>query len=200
MPKRSPKASVEIAQYEREASALELRSKGYTFSEIARELGFADASGASRAYHRALARKPAQGVDQIRAQEADRLEYLWRKVSEVIENPPLVHSAIGKTVPDPRPGREGLYLEDERAKISAITEYRHISESYRKMTGADIAVSSKVPTGEYAAQTAELEAFVSFAQEAAAERNALRREVAELRARLTAYERDELVTPAELVS
>jgi hypothetical protein len=136
--KRSPKASTEITAFDREAKAVEMRAAGHSFQSISDELGYSDASGASKAYHRALARRPAQNVDQIRDQESERLEYMWRKVSEVIENPPLVHSAIGKTVPDPRPGREGLYLVDERAKVSAVSEYRHLSESYRKMNGVDL--------------------------------------------------------------
>jgi hypothetical protein len=121
-----------------------MRAKGYSFQSIADTLGYSDASGASKAYHRALRRRPAQNVDEIRAQESDRLEFCWRKTAEVIERPPLVHSAIGKTVPDPR--SPGDYLVDESTRIRAITEYRHLSESYRKLCGADIVV--KDPTAE----------------------------------------------------
>lgn len=135
MAKRSPTAATEILSYDREARAIEMRAQGESFQSIATTLGYSDASGASKAYHRALKRRPAQNVDEIRAQEGERLEYLWRKTSEVIENPPPAHSAIGKIVIDTRTGEPVL---DQSVKIRAITEYRHLSESYRKMCGVDI--------------------------------------------------------------
>ena len=45
-----------------------------------------------------MARRPAQNVDQVRQQESERLEYLWRQTAEVLIEPPPVHSAIGKVV------------------------------------------------------------------------------------------------------
>lgn len=170
-----------------------MRAQGFSFASIAETVGYADASGASKAYHRALARKPAQNVDQIRAQEAERLEYLWKRASEVIEDPPLVHSAIGKVVPDPRPGREGLFLVDERAKIAAITEYRHLSESYRKMTGADITVKQPDPDEER--EMAEFRAWILELEASHAENRVLRAEVAQLRVALA----EALAVEAEVV-
>lgn len=156
VPRRSPKAATEIAQYEREAKALGMRAQGHNFQSIADTLGYADASGASKAYHRALARKPAQNVDQIRAQEAERLEYCWRKTSPVIECPPVKTTSTGFNQYDPRTGpctcggiKNGPRIDhspecavkpilDEGKRLQAITEYRHLSESYRKMCGVDL--------------------------------------------------------------
>lgn len=142
MARRSPKGPVEVEQYDREARCIELRAQGLTFAQIAEETGYNSPSAASKAYHRALARRPAQNVDQLRGQESERLEYLWQKTADLIEHPTLVHSAIGKTVPDPR--RPGEFLIDHSAQIRAIDEYRKLSESFRKLTGIDIGTNVNV--------------------------------------------------------
>ena len=74
MPRRSPKAATEITAADRKAAAVELRARGYTFADIALELGYADASGASKAYHAALRERPAQnGVHRDADDPADCL-------------------------------------------------------------------------------------------------------------------------------
>ena len=170
-----------------------MRAEGCSFQAIADTLGYSDASGASKAYHRALARRPAQSVDDIRMQESERLEYMWKKVAQVIESPPLVHSAIGKVVPDPRPGREGHFLIDERARIAAVSEYRHCSESFRKLTGADL--GSKPPEPDPLTRTV-LDGFTAEYNEykaKAAERDELAREISLLRAQLHGWESGRIV-------
>jgi AraC-like DNA-binding protein len=192
VPKRSPAAATEIQQYDREAKTLEMRAQGHSFASIAETVGYSDASGASKAYHRALARKPAQNVDQIRAQEAERLEYLWRKAADLIEHPKLAHSAIGKTIPDPR--EPGEWLIDQSAQIQAMREYRLQSESYRKMCGADIgtSVNLKVST-EDEASIREAVAYVRRLQDQVRE---LEAENQDLRGQVAALN---LAVPAELV-
>jgi hypothetical protein len=52
--------------------------------------------------------------------ELDTLEDLSKRI--VISDPPLVHSAIGKVVPDPcHPGK---YLINEAVRVTAIRERR----------------------------------------------------------------------------
>jgi hypothetical protein len=121
---------------EKRQRVVDARFAGNSWSKVAEISGYSCAESAMRAFSQAMRDKPAQNADEVRAQETERIEYLWSKVAEVVERPPLVHSAIGKTVPDPR--TPGAFLVDERAKISAITEYRRLSESYRKLCGADI--------------------------------------------------------------
>lgn len=139
MPRRSPKAATEITAADRKAAAVELRARGYTFERIADTLGYANASGASKAYHAALRERPAQNVDQIRDQEAARLEWLWRKTAGIVEDPGPRSSAIGKIVVFP-PGHEkaGEPVPDSSTALRAATEYRHQSESLRKLYAADV--------------------------------------------------------------
>jgi AraC-like DNA-binding protein len=191
MVRRSPKAATEIAQYDREAQALELRARGYTFSAIAAELDFADASGASRAYHRALGRKPAQNVEEIREQEASRIEFLWRKTADLIEHPKLAHSAIGKTIPDPR--SPGEYLIDQSAQIAAMREYRLQSESYRKMCGADL----HVPVNPN--QDPQIQEVMDYVQGLTATNQRLERENTAQRLELESLRLEVSAMPADVV-
>jgi hypothetical protein len=78
---------------------------------------------------------------QIRAKEAAVLERMAKKVEAVISDPPLVHSAIGRTVEDPR--RPGTYLINESVRVAAIRERRLLSESFRRLTGTDLGTSDK---------------------------------------------------------
>jgi hypothetical protein len=59
---------------DREAKALRLRRLGGTYDQIAREMGFADASGARQLIMRALDRVVAEGVVQLRSLENQRLD------------------------------------------------------------------------------------------------------------------------------
>lgn len=65
---------------DKERQALELRKAGATFDAIARQLGFADPSGAHRAVSRAIERIPAQAVNEFRAVDVERLDRLFLAV------------------------------------------------------------------------------------------------------------------------
>ena len=73
---------------------------------------------------------------QIRAKESAVLERMAKKIEGVIDSPPLQHSAIGKPIEDPR--QPGQYLINEGVRVSAIRERRLLSESFRRLTGADL--------------------------------------------------------------
>jgi len=59
---------------ERQRQAVELRKAGAGFEEIARQLGYKDASGAYRAVKAALLKTIQQPSDELRALEAARLD------------------------------------------------------------------------------------------------------------------------------
>ena len=59
---------------ERQRQAIELRKAGAGFEEIARQLGYKDASGAYRAVKTALRKTIQQPADELRALEAARLD------------------------------------------------------------------------------------------------------------------------------
>src|SRR5690348_3454561 len=54
----------------------------------------------SRAYHAALRERPAQNVDQLRAEAASRYEYLLAETMKDIAGPGPAFSAIGRLVTD----------------------------------------------------------------------------------------------------
>jgi hypothetical protein len=184
--------STEITASDREARSVEMRAQGYSFQSIADTLGYSDASGASKAYHRALARRPAQNVDDLRDQESERLEYLWKKTAQVIERGSKVKTtSIGRTQYDvrtctcPVKGRtdEDHYPDcpvepvlDDGDLLRAIAEYRHLSESFRKLCGLDITgkPDDDIDAGYVAEQLAWARSLAGRVREVEAERDLLR--------------------------
>ena len=70
----------------RATAAIEYRMLGYTYDQIAEELGYASKSGAYNAVKRALTRRLDNAVDQYRFDTLARLDYmqtqLWSKVHQ----------------------------------------------------------------------------------------------------------------------
>ena len=70
----------------KEDRALLFRTEGKGYKQIAQALGYSDASGAAKAVKRALARRPADDVEQARQVEVDRLDalicVLWPKATQ----------------------------------------------------------------------------------------------------------------------
>lgn len=69
-----------VLDQEREARVLHLRKAALTFDQIADQLGYADASGAKRAYDRAMQATIQQPADELRVLEDERLDTLLRAV------------------------------------------------------------------------------------------------------------------------
>lgn len=74
--KRTPQRLAE--EREREKRVMEMVLGGYTFTRIAEVVGYADASGAYRAYKRGLEATVRPAADEVRAQEEERLDHLTR--------------------------------------------------------------------------------------------------------------------------
>ena len=70
---------------DRERRAVEMRTRGMTYREIGEALGVNPAS-AQRMVRRALARVPAEAVNDLRALNLFRLEELWRRLGEILED------------------------------------------------------------------------------------------------------------------
>lgn len=77
MSKQNPLTEEDI---NRERQVLEYRRGGLTFDEIAQRVGYADPSGAHRAFKRALLRTLQQPADEMREVELDRLDRLQAAV------------------------------------------------------------------------------------------------------------------------
>jgi hypothetical protein len=75
-----------IAQAEKEARIIELRRTGATWELIAKATGYANASGAHKAYQKALGRIIEPKIEELRATEIDRLDRLqfaiWERAKE----------------------------------------------------------------------------------------------------------------------
>lgn len=64
---------------ERDASAVQLRTEGLTYREIAAQLGFADPSGAYRAVERGLDAIRSEGAEALQQLELHRLDLLHQR-------------------------------------------------------------------------------------------------------------------------
>jgi len=67
---------------ERDGQALKLRSKGMSFAKIAAKVGFDRPTDAVNAFHRALLRVPAPKRDQLKQEEAVRLDAWADRIGE----------------------------------------------------------------------------------------------------------------------
>lgn len=68
---------------EKEAQVLELRKAGWTFERIAERLGYAQKSGAWKAYDRALTATLQEPADELRHLERERIDALFNAMYEV---------------------------------------------------------------------------------------------------------------------
>jgi hypothetical protein len=76
----------------------------------------------------------------VRYQESETLKRLAKAAEKVVASPPPRSSAIGKVVLWPEGHeRAGEIVVDESVRVAAIRERRLISESYRRLTGTDLA-------------------------------------------------------------
>jgi hypothetical protein len=121
--------SIDTAEYD--ARAARLRVKGYTYQQIADELGYADKSGALYAVRRALEAAPREAGAEALQVELDRLDRLVRAGDAVLDR---VHLAINK---DGVVCWEGEPLIDDAPTIAALTALMRLSESRRKLLGLD---------------------------------------------------------------
>lgn len=81
---RSPEQAAEYAA--RCARVLELRKGGYSFPQIARALGYANHTGAKKAYDAAMRPRVEHSADELRALDSERLDALqaavWAKAAK----------------------------------------------------------------------------------------------------------------------
>jgi hypothetical protein len=130
--------------------ALELRKAGATLQAIADSPGLdgrplypGGPGSVSTAISKELERLPAPHVEEIRALAAEQLADLYyRTVQIMVASHPVRHA--GKVVYEERKNRvtgavELVAVEDDEIRLKAILVLLKVQESYRKMTGADIA-------------------------------------------------------------
>jgi len=103
------KRSVPPEQFDKENQVLELRRAGETWERIAKAVGYANASGAQKAYQRVVIRVQRDTVDDIRDLELDRLDRLQR----AYWTPAILER-------DKRAAELVLKIMDRRAKLLGI--------------------------------------------------------------------------------
>lgn len=95
---------------EREVRALDLRSLGHSLDRIAKELGYAHASSASKAIQRALDRIPMEAAKRLRDVELHSLDLAQRSLADKIVKGHL--GAIDRLI----------RIMDHRAKLLGLYE------------------------------------------------------------------------------
>lgn len=122
---------------ERDAEAARLRTDGLSYREIAKQLGFADESGAYMAAGRALDATRRDGGDKLKAYEIERLDVLYRAALDVLRREHLAHGN-GRVVErlNPATGRIET-LRDSGPELAAIDRLLKIQERRAKLEGID---------------------------------------------------------------
>lgn len=83
-PQKNATVALTPDESDRYRQVVDLKRLGWTFDEIAEYVGYADRSGAKRAYDAALKRWGTAAVEDVRASEGERIDQLWRRVSTAI--------------------------------------------------------------------------------------------------------------------
>lgn len=115
------KGKSDPAVIEREKKVLELRRGGLTFDLIAERLGYANASGAHKAYQSACRRIVVDDVEAIRNAEIDRLD--------------IAQAAIWGDV---------INGTDAQVRARAILALIKIMERRARLLGLDVPIKSQV--------------------------------------------------------
>ncbi|WP_318205381.1 hypothetical protein [Streptomyces sp. SCL15-4] len=120
-----------INQARRDAHAAELRAEGWTYQQIADELGI-DKSGAIHAVRRAIRDACAGPGQDLINLEVQRLEAMYDQVLDILQtdHPVVSHGRIVKD-------DTGAPLTDVEMKLKAVDRALRTRESFRKLLGLD---------------------------------------------------------------
>lgn len=141
---RNPRPSRTEATQERKNAVVRMRTSGMRFSQIAEELGYASPASAVKAYHKALDEIPFEAVEQHRQLELQRLDRLIEEAWKLYEaRHPVV--SFGKVFFEAEgPDGEMVPIEDAGPKLAALKEIRALSESRRRLIGADAPTRTRI--------------------------------------------------------
>lgn len=123
---------------QRAGRAAHLRSRGMSYSRIAADLGYGDASAARKACQRALQAIVAEPAEELRQVELIRLDSMWVAALAVLEAKHFTVSQ-GKLIYN----GEDL-LEDDAPVLAAIDRLLKIQERRAKLLGLDAPVKTDV--------------------------------------------------------
>jgi hypothetical protein len=117
------------------AEAVRLRSEGFSYDEIARQLGYRDKASAYNAVQRTLTREVREPADELRQIELIRLDSLWMQAMGVLTRSHVTVSN-GKVVTINRDG-ETVPVPDDAPVLQAIDRLVKIMERRSKLLGLD---------------------------------------------------------------
>lgn len=124
-----------LSQAETDAEAARLRSEGKSYRRIADLMGCSSRTAYDRV-QRALAAVPAEAVEAVRAIEGEVLGHALGEALRILATNHVTVSH-GKIIR----GDDGEPLIDDGPKLQALAAIVRISESRRKLTGADVPVT-----------------------------------------------------------
>lgn len=118
---------------EKQAACLNLRKQGYSFDEIAEQLGYANASGPWKAVEKALRKLIQEPAEELRRLELERLDVMLKSLWPFILKGSPRHIEIGLKVMDRRAALIGLdapkQVEDHRTVTVRIMAEKIASET-----------------------------------------------------------------------
>ena len=120
---------------ERDAEAARLRTRGYSYQQIADELGWVSRGDAYRAVQRVLADTVKEAGDEVRAIELARLDHLHTAAMDVLERE---HFTVSN---GPVEGH------DDGPVLAAIDRLLKIQERRAKLLGLDAPTKQAISIG-----------------------------------------------------
>ncbi len=128
------KFSRDLAHAERDGRACLLVSQGWTYDQVAAELGYADRAACWRAIRRTLAETArTSGAEVLRAQQLVELAELRRVAWEDVTNPPPLVDRMGRIVRD----ENGDPVPDVQAKAAQEQVILRALDRLAKLRGLD---------------------------------------------------------------
>jgi hypothetical protein len=126
---------------ERDARAVELRTRGMTLDQVAAELGYSHASAAAKAVSRALAAVQFPSVAEYREMQNRQLDTLTATTIGILERPHPVVTASGRIATDPVTGET---LQDPAVELQCVRVLVQIAERRAKLLGLDAPVKQEL--------------------------------------------------------
>lgn len=145
-----------VADAEADSIAARLRSQGKSYRQIARAMG-CSVSIAHRRVQRALKAIPAEAVEELRTIELQRLDEMLEVARRELHRDHVLVQQ-GRVIRDDA----GVPMIDHGAKLAALDRLVKISESRRKLVGADMPmrIEQKVTVEEVTVMDAEIRELV----------------------------------------
>ena len=149
--------SLETVQ--RDQRAAQLASQGWTYQEIATELGFTNRSAAHKAAQRSMYETAVEDgtTEELRRQQVEEVRLVRQRLSRIIDNPPPVISRTGKIVVD----LQGEPVEDAAVVVAACLAILRANERTSRLRGTEAPKRSVTLTGNANASVAEIRAAMA---------------------------------------